>query len=279
MLRKVETPNYQAFLVGYRLPWLTFSADRTSMPSVQPVWSALAAESWDVARRSAQATLDEQRLFRTDERAALLAGLAAAEVMSGRMAEARLAATRSMELFPAQWTARRVLIEVDSRQRDYTACYRMVSDHADPAAPAAWDEVLPASDRQYALASYSWKLGQWERVATHLQEAFPAGLDAMPEHIREDWFRLALYRSLPGEASRAAATLIHHRPAASADELLQTIVQSGWTNEALPLYREIYRVEPGNELVRRRLVALCIKEGQLEEARRIASSAPLRFAA
>lgn len=279
MLRKVETPNYQAFLVGYRLPWLSFATSRSTMTSVQPVWTALAAESWDVARRSAQTALDEQRLFRTDERAALLAGLAAAEVMSGRIAEARLAATRSIELFPAQWTARRILVEADSRQRDYTACYLMISESADVDSPAEWDEALPATDRQFALASYSWKLGQWERVAEHLHEAFPAGLEGMPEHVREDWFRLSLYRSLPEEASLAAASLIHLRPAASADELLQTIVQSGWTHEALPLYREIYRAQPGNELVRRRLVALCIKEGQLEEARRIASSAPLRLAA
>jgi thioredoxin-like negative regulator of GroEL len=104
-------------------------------------------------------------------------------------------------------------------------------------------------------------------------------METMPEEIREDWFRLSLYRSMPEEASRAAASLIHLRSVDTADELLQTIVQGGWTNHALPLYREIHRAQPRNELVRRRMVALCIKEGQLDEARRIASAAPLRFAA
>lgn len=279
MLRKLDTPSYQAYLVSYRLPWLPYSTSADVPASVQPVWMALGAGAWDAARRSAQASLAESRLFASTERAGLLAGLAVAELMSSRTDEARTAARRSLELYPAQWTARRILVEADARVRDYKACYRTISEHVPVDRPAAWDAPLVHADRCHALASFAWKLGKWEKVATHLEEAYPEGLAGMPDSIREDWFRLSLYRGLPDEATRAAASLIGNRPVTSADELLQTIVQGGWTDRALPLYRELHRSQPGHELVRRRLVALCIKEGQLDEARRIAASAPLRFAA
>jgi hypothetical protein len=57
--------------------------------------------------------------------------------------------------------------------------------------------------------------------------------------------------------------------------LLQTLVQQGWTEYALPLYRTAYAAEPRNQLLRRRLVALCIREGAIEEARALAKPGAL----
>lgn len=279
MLRKIETPAYEAFLVRHRMPSIRFHPDRRLDASIVSVWTALAAEAWDSARRIAIDALDEPRMFATDERAGLLAGLAVADLMSGRTDDALVSATRSLELFPRQWLSRRVSIEVGSLRRDYRTCYRELAELDRPEVVAAWDEALDDLDIELGMASFSWKLGKWERVATHLSQAFPEGLVAMPDFLREDWFRLSLYRSLPEEAARAASSLIDERSVERMDELLQTIVQSGWTAQALPLYRNIHQIRPTHELVRRRLVALCIKEGELEEARRIVATSALRLAA
>jgi hypothetical protein len=101
----------------------------------------------------------------------------------------------------------------------------------------------------------------------------------MPIPLMEDWFRLALYRGRPEDAAAVAALLIERTTVESADALLQTIVQNGWTKEALPLYRTAFANAPKSQLLRRRLVALCIREGQLDEARQLTQPGALGLAA
>jgi hypothetical protein len=101
------------------------------------------------------------------------------------------------------------------------------------------------------------------------------GGKTMQKPLQQEWFRLALYRNEPDDAAEAAGLLVTPSALDFTDALLQTLVQQGWTHHALPLYRTIFDKDPRNQLVRRRLVALCIKEGELDEARRLTAPGAL----
>ncbi len=279
MLRKITTRQTEGFLANYRLPELTFTPHEKLPETIRPIWDALHTGNPSLALTRARHVLGEQRLFAASERAALKVGLAAAELFSGATDRARRQAGRSLDLFPGQWSAHRIHLTILSMQRAFKAAYMHLYSLEIARPVPAWDEPLRRIDRLHALASWSWRLGEWEIVAGHLNEAYPKGLSSMPTEILEDWFRLSLYRNRPEDAAAAAAILIAERPAELADELLQTIVQSGWTKEALPLYRNAFSREPQSQLLRRRLVALCIREGKLDEARALTSPGALSLAA
>ena len=279
MLRKIQTSRYEAYLSTYRLPGIAFSDSPQLPASLRPVWTALQADAAPAARRNAQLALAENRLFSAEEKAGLLLGLAAAQFRMGSTEDASESVRRSLDLFPEQIAARRLRIQILTARRDYETAYAELSSLEEPELPADWDTSLQTVERELTLASFSWLCGRWDEVAGHIQAAYPDGLVSMPDEIQEDWFRLALYRDQPDEAARAAAILIQRRPVALADEMLQTIVQNGWTSQALPLYKDAFGREPESELLRRRLVALCIKEGDLDEARRLTAPGALRTAA
>lgn len=100
----------------------------------------------------------------------------------------------------------------------------------------------------------------------------------MPGVLQEDWFRLAFYRERPEDAAAAARQIILKNNTEKADVLLQTLVKHGWHRQALMLYRTIYEQDPQNELLRRRIVGLHIREGEVMEARRLMEQGALRLA-
>lgn len=100
----------------------------------------------------------------------------------------------------------------------------------------------------------------------------------MPEDLIADWFRLAFYRDNPLDAAQAAGAILSRCTVDELDDLLNAMVQNGWTSEALPLYRTAFTIHDDSELLRRRLVGLCIREGALDEARKLASSGALTIA-
>ncbi len=280
MMRKVTiTPRSEAYLAEYRIPKLTFAATDLEFSSLEPVWNALRKGAHQTARDLARDAMEEKRLFNAEERAALKLGLAVAELRSGAIDTAKRLAGRSLDLHPNQYAAHRILLSIQTMRKGFAAAYLQLANLPLPAGTPSWDEALTFIDVQLALASWAWQLGEWDQVADHLIFAYPDGLEEMPSEIREDWFRLSLYRGHPDDAAAAAALLIDQRPVENADELLQTIVQRGWTKEALPLYRTAYARQPKSELLRRRLVALCIREGELEEASALTSKGALRMAA
>jgi hypothetical protein len=118
----------------------------------------------------------------------------------------------------------------------------------------------------------------WDSAADLTTKAYPKGVRTMPSFLQEDWLRLALYRERPDDAAEAARNLIVGSAPERADILLQTLVQQGWHKEALALYRLIFSMQPGSELLRRRMVGLCIREGELQEARRLMEQGALRLA-
>lgn len=213
-----------------------------------------------------------------EERSALMIGLASAELEMGALHSAKRFAGRALDYFPDQWSGNRILLAILSAKQEFKSAYMQLTE-LDPGPVPIWDQPLGKEAKHTTLASLSWLLGDWEDVARHLKLAYPKGVSTMPELIQEDWFRLALYRGRPEDAVAVASVLIAERPVDSADEILQTFVQNGWIKEALPLYRAAYESSPNSQLLRRRLVALCIREGALEEARLLTKPGALDLAA
>jgi len=280
MMRKVELePRNESFLSAYRLPEITFEATELPYPSLSPLWEAMREGNFEEARTLAHETMQERRIFPAAERAAIKVALATAELNLGATDTAKRMAGRSLDLHSNQFSAHRILLTVYMMRKDYTAAYLHLANLPLPKRTPKWDEKLAETDVHVALAAWAWQLGEWDQVADHLQIAYPGGLSEMPANVREDWFRLSLYRGLADDAAAAAESLIEGSSIHRADELLQTIVQSGWTKQALPLYRKFFQDKPESELLRRRLVALCVKEGQMQEARELAQPSALKLAA
>jgi hypothetical protein len=280
MMKKITLHDRPGTFFGrYQFPLPRFETENMPWPEFVPIWQALSAGDYrDAVEQVAVAlnTSDE----RTDEQvAALRLAQAAGEMLAGDLTRARRHAGRSLDLYPRQYSANRILLSIQTARKSYAAAYHQLLNLSVPRKSPKWDDPLSTLEIQTALAAWSWQLGEWDNVANHLSKAYPKGLVEMPPEIREEWFRLSLYRGHPEDAAAAAALIIREEPVESADQLLQTIVQSGWTKEALPLYRDAYAKEPKSELLRRRLVALCIREGELDEARALATSGALRLAA
>ena len=280
MMRKVELqPRQESYLTDYNLPELSFEMTNLPYSSLLPIWSSIQNSEFDTARTQAMETMNERRIFPAQERAALNLALAYAELKLGATSMAKRLAGRSLDLHSNQFGAHNILLHIHASQKDFTAAYLHLANLPTPTGTPDWDEEISIQNTHTALASWAWQLGEWDQVADHLEIAYPGGLAEMPPEIREDWFKLALYRGMADDAAAAAESLLDIRSIEAADEILQTIVQSGWTKQALPLYRKFYSNKPQNELLRRRLVALCVKEGQLDEARQITTGSALKLAA
>jgi len=280
MMRKVElqTRN-ESFLSSYRISEPAFQAIDLPYSSLRPLWASLNHRKYEEARTLTMAAMQERRIFPQEERAAMKVALAVAEYHLGSTDNARRLAGRSLDLCPNQYAAHRILLTIYVAHKDFAAAYLHLANLPAPKSIVSWDAALSQKDIQISLAAWAWQLGEWDQVADHLETAYPNGLSEMPAEIREDWFKLALYRGSADDAAAAAASLLDFRSVSGADEILQTIVQSGWIKQALPLYRSIYTKQPENELLRRRLVALCVKEGNLQEARELTRPGALKLAA
>ena len=280
MMKKLSvSAGNDTHLSSYRIPELTFEKTKLLHDSIKPVWAALANGQNKLARIIAIELLSENIKRTNQERAALNVGLACAELRLGALDAAKRQAGRSLDLHANQYSAHRILLSILSLRKGFAAAYLQLLNLPLPKRTPRWDEVMAHNEIELALAAWAWQLGEWDQVFFHLNRAFPDGLENMPAEIREDWFRLALYRGHPEDAAAAAALLIDHSPIENTDQLLQTIVKSGWTKQALPLYRTAYAARPQSELLRRRLVGLCIREGQLDEARALTNGGALRTAA
>lgn len=269
-----------AFLAGYRLPDMTFGQGDHLPPLVARPWKLMRSGKVRAALEAARGVRREAAPLLPVDEAALLAVLAAAEWKRGSISEARRHAADSLACHAAQWTAHRLLLGLHLASQDFESAYAYataVTPVEDGHRPQ-WDEPVEPVAWHLAAASAAWRLSEWEDVAGSLRLAFPEGPSSMPPRLQEDWFRLAFYRNAPADAVAAASLLIEKLPVEPTDSLLQAMLQQGWTAEALPLYRRALARAPRSELLRRRLVALCIREGAIEEARRLAKPGALRIA-
>ena len=279
MIYEINDAPQRAFLSTFCVPSLTFSPTETLPTALQPIWEAHQTGNPHAAQSQARHALDVQRLFTTEERAALTIGLAAAELTLRAGDRAKRLAGQALELFPMQWSGHRILLSNLAANQSYQAAYLHL-EALDLKGPfPAWDEPMDTFTRALCLAAWAWQLSEWEAVASHLNTAYPHGIHTMPTPLLQDWFKLSLYRERPEDAATVADLLIAEGPVEQTDELLQAIVLNGWTKQALPLYRKAYAKTPQSQLLRRRLVALCIREGALDEARLLAAPGALTLAA
>lgn len=266
-----------SFLAGYKPPPLSFRDHGQHPDVIRPIWSALRGRKIRVALRRGYATLRKESLT-DDIRAALLGALASAEWDNGVTIEARQMAQESLALLPRQWLAWRVLLTAAISGKEFALASRLLETHDAPKTPAAWDEELDETERHLIRATCAWMTKDWDATASQLEQAYPKGVKTMPTFLQEDWFRLAFYRERPEDAAAAAVQLISEHNIETADVLLQALVRQGWHRQALDLYRTIFDQDPGNELLRRRVVGLYIREGEVDEARRLMEQGALRMA-
>lgn len=266
-----------SFLAGYKPPRPTFK-DTEGLPAeLGPVWSALRGHKVRLALRRGYTILREDTLAE-ETKAGLLAALASAEWDNGVVSDAKRMAQESLELLPRQWLAFRVLLTAYIAEKTFDKATNLIDSHDPPEKICAWDEVLGATERHLIRATCAWMTSDWDNTASQLTEAYPKGVRSMPSFLQEDWFRLAFYRERPEDAAAAAEQLIAENNIETADVLLQTLVRQGWHREALILYRAIFEQDPKNELLRRRVVGLYIRQGKVQEARRLMEQGALRLA-
>ena len=267
----------RSLLSHHRLPACRFDAAGLPEP-VAAIWQALAdgndAQAAALCRRHTSEGADAL------QRAALLVAQAEISLRRAHHDLAERSARQALAFWPTQWMGHRLLLAALEGQQHYLEALGHLQglDAAALADGPAWDDALAPLDQQHATAAWSWHLGDWDAVHGTLLAAYPNGIASMPETLQEDWLRLALYRDAADDAAAVAALMIQHRSIEGSDKMLQTLVRQGWTEQALGLYRTLYAAAPDQDFLRRRLVALCIREGVLDEARQLSRLGALRAA-
>jgi len=266
-----------AGLGDYRLPLLAFQPTHTLPDALRPLWKDLRRGASETAHMVVQALV----LHSGDQsfEAPLRLALSSCYLRADRREEAETEARKSIRIEPRQQSAHRILIEVAWRRGATDEAYFYLSTLAAPTTVEPWDELLETRERHLALAALAWRGQDWKAVRGHLVRAYPRGLEGMPLPIREDLFRADLYRDGASDAAAVAASLLSAYDAAGIDAMLHTLDGRGWSAQALELYRTAFGRHPDSPLLRRRLVGLCIREGQLDEARSLAAGTPLDLAA
>ncbi|MFK7849142.1 MAG: tetratricopeptide repeat protein [Rhodothermales bacterium] len=277
MINSLSLEPQHSFLANYKIPVLApGQRSKVKTAGATPL-STLQHRMADPRALSLRMILSNGNKSEGAEAAEIKSGMAVSMWQAGKNENAVRLADQSLELFSNQWLAHRIKIDVMMAHHHYTEAYDYLMGIRVSSRVAEWDVVLSKRERNLCAASCQWRLKAWDEVDAHLRKAFPKGVKTMPTGLQEDWFRLALYRRQPDDAAEAAALLASSNPLEFTDALLQTLVQQGWSGKALPIYRKVYAKQPRNELLRRRLVALCIKEGEIDEARKLTESGALNL--
>jgi hypothetical protein len=254
----------------------TFERFEYAPTSVRELWKLLNDGDVRPALELSRNLMRGKSFSDRDTLATLLNAAAVAEFRTGNVEQAQRLAKRSAGIVENQWMAHAIRLTAFAASAGPKAYRYFASIKLADQSPV-WDEP-PARSAFYVLgAALAWQNGFWDDVAKSLEKAFPAGVATMPDSLRSDCFRLAFYREQPADASAAARALLGSFPLDQLDSLLNAMVQHGWTAEALPLYREAYKSNETSQLLRRRLVGLCIREGELEEARTLAADGALNI--
>lgn len=270
-------PERPGYLATRRPEGFTFSSAGI-LSDLGLLWQYLAEGDTRGAMFESRRLLRESSSGEPEHEAGLLAGSAEAEMRAGNPEEAERLARQSLSVFPDQWMAHGITIGALEAKQDAQGAYRYAVALKRPKGMVSWDEPPTRTEFHTLVASLAWRVQQWDDAARHIALAYPEGIESMPEDLIADWFRLAFYRDNPLDAAQAAGAILSRCTVDELDDLLNAMVQNGWTSEALPLYRTAFTIHDDSELLRRRLVGLCIREGALDEARKLASSGALTIA-
>ena len=244
---------------------------------LQGVWTLLRARNFQLALQEGRRLVRENAGRSASERAALHAATAVAAYRSAYHDEAEKLAEDSLNHQPNQWTATAVRIAVFEARQQPDAALDLAARFMTSAAAPDWDAPPSREELHLLVAAFAWRTHAWDKVADRTARAYPEGVASMPPQLQQDWFRLAFYRNTPSEAASAARAVAPSSSAEDLDEMLNAMVQHGWVDVALPLYREAFERHEDSQLLRRRLVGLCIRTGEMEEARRLASTGALNI--
>ncbi len=259
-----------SFLENFCLPLPAFERTDQLGEQLRALWEAVRRQESRRVLTRAASLLALPEMAVPETRAALLNAMGAARMQLRHYEAAERMLRLSLAALPDQWMATRLLARLCEVQRRYEPAYALLKQLQERPAGAAWDEPLDEMSWHLGMAALAWRLRRWKAVGTHVRAAFPK-VTEMPPALQADLLRLAFYRERPAEALTMARHLLERQPDEQAiDTLLQTFVQQGWKQEACMLYRQAYQRYPESERFRRRLVALCLQTGAVEEARRLA---------
>ena len=275
MINSLSLAPQHSFLAKYRLS--ETAINKKPAKKGGSIWTSVEHKAADPRTRSLRMILSQGAELPEQDAAEIKAELAISMLQAGKNDNALKLANQSLSHYANQWAAHRVKIEIMMARQQYEETYEYISSIKVSGKTPAWDTLLTTEELHLCAASCQWRMKAWDKVIEHLQIAFPKGVKSMPRALQEDWFRLALYRHEADDAAEAASALVSNSALEFTDALLQTLVQQGWTEKALPLYRNMFTKSPKNELLRRRLVALCIREGEIEEARKLTEPGALNL--
>ncbi|SHK18360.1 hypothetical protein [Rhodothermus profundi] len=259
-----------SFLENFQLPLPAFNRMEHVDERLRPLWAAVKRKEPRRVLAQAASMLTLPEMAAAEIRAGLLNALGAARLQLRHYEAAERMLRLSLAALPHQWIAPRLLAHLYEVQRQYEPAYTLLDQLKAQPAEVPWDEPLAETDWHLGLAALAWRLRRWSVVAAHVRAAFPIA-DQMPPALQADLLRLAFYQGRPAEALAMAQHLLQQQSDEQAvDVLLQTFVQQGWKQEACILYRQAYHRYPESERFRRRLIALCLQTGAVEEARRLA---------
>lgn len=268
-----------AYLASYDLPSPRFEPTAGLGEPVKSVWDALHSRAFARAAARSMEEVAASSAHSIDVRAALYAATAFAAQGMGNNKRALAAAEKSILLIPHQWLAHRAIVQAYWSTGEFENGYFYLSTLLEPETEFAWDEPLVSCERHTAIAAMAWRLNDWDGVHDHLSRAYPGGPTTMSIPLRDDAFRVAVYRDCADDAAAAAETLLDEYAIEDIDTMLRTMDARGWADRALDLYRKAYRGHRDSELLRRRLVGLCVREGRVEEARALTEGNALDLAA
>lgn len=258
-----------SLLANFQLPPPSFARRAQVHERLRILWEAVGRQESRRVLDQAAAMLTWPEMEAAEMRAALLNALGAAYMQLRNYEAAERMLRLSLAALPIQWMASRLLAHIYEGQHRYEPAYTLLKSLEGRPASAPWDEPLSETDWHMGLAVLAWRLKRWNAVEAHIRAAFPESTH-MPAALQADLLRLAFYRERPAEALAMAQHLLAQQADEQAiDALLQTFVQRGWKQEACMLYRQAYQLYPEHERFRRRLVALCLQTGAIEEARRL----------
>ncbi len=277
MIESLSLEPQHSFLANYKIPISKPGKGKKTATKPSVPLTSLQQKMADPRARSLRMILSQGADVAEAEAAQMKSEMAVSMLRAGKSDSAVKLAEQSLEIYPKQWLAHCIKIDVMMAQHHFAEAYEYLMSIKIKGGRPDWDIGLSKRELNLCAASCQWRLKAWDTVDEHLRKAFPDGVKSMPTGLQEDWFRLALYRHQPDDAADAAAQLATSNTLEFTDALLQTLVQQGWTGKALPIYRRVFAKQPRNELLRRRLVALCIREGEIEEARKLTESGALNL--
>ena len=208
MLDSLSLEPQHSFLASYKIPILQAGTSNTSGVKASTPPTPFQQRMADPRAQSLRMILSKEAKPGEKEVAAeVKSKMAVSMWQAGKSEQALRMAEQSLDLFPKQWLAHLIKVDILMARNLFERAYDHLMSVQIGSSSPAWDRALSKKELHLCAASCQWRLKSWEKVDEHLRLAFPKGVKSMPAALQEDWFRLALYRHQADDAAEAAALL------------------------------------------------------------------------